>query len=125
MADNTVGRQQNLFPAKFVDQKDDEIERSENPPLTAKDIILRILGIRCTFPNYPYKNYDAHNNNNNNAHDGSYIKVDSYKARCMLEYENLYENLLPPLSILNEKDEKELISNLEKLNFSINSLMAA
>ena len=39
--------------------------------------------------------------------------------------ENLYENLLPPLSILNEKDEKELISNLEKLNFSINSLMAA
>ena len=39
--------------------------------------------------------------------------------------ENLYENLLPPLSILNKKNEKELISNLEKLNFSINSLMAA
>ncbi len=39
--------------------------------------------------------------------------------------EILYENLLPPLSILDEKNEKELISNLEKCNFSINSLMAA
>ena len=39
--------------------------------------------------------------------------------------ENLYENLLPPLSILDEKSEKDLINNLEKFNFSINSLMAA
>jgi len=39
--------------------------------------------------------------------------------------ENLYENLLPPLSILDEKSEKDLINNLEKYNFSINSLMAA
>ena len=39
--------------------------------------------------------------------------------------ENLYENLLPPLSILDEKSEKNLINNLEKFNFSINSSMAA
>ena len=36
-----------------------------------------------------------------------------------------YKNLLPPLSILNSKDEIDLINNLEKLNFSIKSLMAA
>jgi 4-hydroxy-tetrahydrodipicolinate synthase len=36
-----------------------------------------------------------------------------------------YRNVLPPLSILNSQDESELISNLEKLNFSIKSLMAA
>ena len=30
-----------------------------------------------------------------------------------------YKNVLPPLSILNSKDEKELIDNLEKFNFSI------
>jgi 4-hydroxy-tetrahydrodipicolinate synthase len=36
-----------------------------------------------------------------------------------------YKNVLPPLSILNSKDEQELISDLEKLNFSIKSLMAA
>jgi 4-hydroxy-tetrahydrodipicolinate synthase len=29
-----------------------------------------------------------------------------------------YKNILPPLSILNPKDEKELIDNLDKLNFS-------
>ncbi len=36
-----------------------------------------------------------------------------------------YKNVLPPLNILNQQDEKELIDNLNKLNFSINSLMAA
>ena len=36
-----------------------------------------------------------------------------------------YRNLLPPLSILSNKDEKDLMNNLEKLNFSLESLMAA
>ena len=39
--------------------------------------------------------------------------------------ESIYENLLPPLRVLNDKSEKDLINNLEKLNFSIKSLMAA
>ena len=39
--------------------------------------------------------------------------------------ESIYENLLPPLRVLNDKSEKDLITNLEKLNFSIKSLMAA
>ena len=30
----------------------------------------------------------------------------------------IYKNVLPPLSILSSKEEKELIDNLEKLNFS-------
>ena len=36
-----------------------------------------------------------------------------------------YKNVLPPLSLLGTKDEKELIDSLHKLNFSIKSLMAA
>ena len=40
------------------------------------------------------------------------------------ENEN-YRNLLPPLSILNSKDEKELINNLGKLSFSLKPSMAA
>ena len=39
--------------------------------------------------------------------------------------ESIYENLLPPLRVLDAKSEKELINNLEKLNFSIKSFMAA
>ena len=39
--------------------------------------------------------------------------------------ESIYENLLPPLRVLNDKSEKDLINNLEKLNFSFKSLMAA
>ena len=34
-----------------------------------------------------------------------------------------YKNVLPPLNILNPKDEKDLIENLEKLNFSLKPLM--
>ena len=36
-----------------------------------------------------------------------------------------YKNLLPPLSILNSKDETDLINNLEKLNFSLKNTKAA
>ena len=39
--------------------------------------------------------------------------------------ESIYENLLPPLRVLDAKSEKELINNLEQLDFSIKSLMAA
>ena len=37
----------------------------------------------------------------------------------------IYKNVLPPLSILDSNEEKELIDNLEKLNFSTKSTMAA
>ena len=44
---------------------------------------------------------------------------------CYSKKNEYYRNVLPPLSILNSEDENELINNLEKLNFSINSLKAA
>ena len=42
-----------------------------------------------------------------------------------LKKNELYKNVLPPLSTLNSKDEKDLIQNLEKLNFTTKLLMAA
>ena len=30
----------------------------------------------------------------------------------------LYKNILPPLSLLNEKDEKKLLEDLKKLDFN-------
>ena len=38
---------------------------------------------------------------------------------------NIYRNLLPPLSLLNEVDEKNLVQNLKDLNFETKSLLAA
>ena len=35
---------------------------------------------------------------------------------------DIYKNLLPPLSILGDTDKKKLISELNKLNFKIGSL---
>ena len=39
--------------------------------------------------------------------------------------DSIYENLLPPLRILNKEEEIDLLNNLEKLDFSFKSLMAA
>ena len=38
---------------------------------------------------------------------------------------SIYENLLPPLRILNKEEEFDLLNNLEKLDFSFKSSMAA
>ena len=37
----------------------------------------------------------------------------------------IYKNILPPLSLLNEKDEKDLMEKLKNLNFTNKSSMAA
>ena len=39
--------------------------------------------------------------------------------------DSVYENLLPPLRILNKEEEFDLLNNLEKLDFSFKSSMAA
>ena len=39
--------------------------------------------------------------------------------------DKIYKNLLPPLDILNSEDENNLMLNLKKLNFQINSPLAA
>tara|TARA_B100001769_G_C22061359_1_gene570848 strand:+ start:289 stop:1173 length:885 start_codon:yes stop_codon:yes gene_type:complete len=43
----------------------------------------------------------------------------------MSDEDDIYKNLLPPLSLLAEKDKKRLISELNKLNFKLESLKAA
>ena len=37
----------------------------------------------------------------------------------------IYKNILPPLSLLNEKDEKNLLDSLNNLNFTMDSNLAA
>ena len=37
----------------------------------------------------------------------------------------IYKNILPPLSLLNKKDEKNLLDSLDNLNFTMDSNMAA
>ena len=39
--------------------------------------------------------------------------------------DKIYKNLLPPLDTLNSEDENNLMLNLKKLNFQINSPLAA
>ena len=39
--------------------------------------------------------------------------------------DKVYKNILPPLDILNNKDENNLLQNLKKLNFHTNSQLAA
>tara|TARA_B100001996_G_scaffold293199_1_gene233369 strand:+ start:396 stop:1274 length:879 start_codon:yes stop_codon:yes gene_type:complete len=43
----------------------------------------------------------------------------------MTEKNEVYKNILPPLKLLSETDKKELLSNLNKLDFNIQNLEAA
>jgi len=43
----------------------------------------------------------------------------------MAEKNSIYENILPPLKLLNEADKKNLLLNLKKLNFNTEILKAA
>jgi hypothetical protein len=43
----------------------------------------------------------------------------------MSEKNQVYQNLLPPLKLLNELEKKELLSKLKKLNFNMEILKAA
>ena len=43
----------------------------------------------------------------------------------MSNQDEIYKNVLPPVSLLNEKDKQQLIKDLSKLNFTLGSLKAA
>ena len=43
----------------------------------------------------------------------------------MSDEDKIYKNVLPPVSLLNEKDKQKLIEELNKLNFTLGSLKAA
>ncbi len=43
----------------------------------------------------------------------------------MSDEDSAYKNILPPLSLLNTKDKKKLLEELNKFNFTLNSLKAA
>jgi 4-hydroxy-tetrahydrodipicolinate synthase len=40
----------------------------------------------------------------------------------MSNEDKIYKNVLPPVSLLSEKDKIQLIENLNKLNFTLESL---
>jgi 4-hydroxy-tetrahydrodipicolinate synthase len=43
----------------------------------------------------------------------------------MSDENEIYKNVLPPVSLLNEKDKRQLIEELNKFNFTLGSLKAA
>ena len=43
----------------------------------------------------------------------------------MSDKDKSYKNVLPPVSLLSEKDKQQLIEELNKLNFNLGSLKAA
>ena len=54
----------------------------------------------------------------------NYNLISGLHTYCAQE-NNIFRNILPPLSLLNKSDEKELFEKLKKLNFKIKSSLAA
>jgi len=55
---------------------------------------------------------------------GTKITAAHIKAYCA-QNDNIYKNILPPLSLLNRNDEKELMNRLKDLEFYNKSTLAA
>jgi len=53
-----------------------------------------------------------------------YNLISGLHSYCAQE-NKIYKNILPPLSLLDQKDEKDLMEKLKNLNFTNKSLMAA
>ena len=54
------------------------------------------------------------------------INLPEISIDCFVDKENeIYKNILPPLSLLNKIEEKDLIDNLKDLDFTNKSLLAA
>ena len=53
-----------------------------------------------------------------------YNLISGLHSYCAKE-NDIFRNVLPPLSLLSKEDEKELFENLKSLNFKIKSLLAA
>ena len=53
-----------------------------------------------------------------------YNLISGLHSYCSQENE-IYKNILPPLSLLNKTNEKDLVNTLKKLNFTNNSSLAA
>ena len=73
----------------------------KNLPQTSNE---KLCGIRASFDNY-------------NLISGLHT--------LMSEKNQIYQNLLPPLKLLNEAEKKEFFLNLKKLNFNMETLKAA
>jgi 4-hydroxy-tetrahydrodipicolinate synthase len=54
----------------------------------------------------------------------NYNLISGLHTYCAQE-NDIFKNILPPLSLLNKSDEKELFEKLKKLNFKIKSSLAA
>ena len=59
----------------------------------------------------------------------NYIKnfLPNYKTKnkSKIIEDQIYKNVVPPISLLNEKDKKQLIADLGKLDFTLESLKIA
>ena len=59
-------------------------------------------------------------------HDVFYaLDIDYSSEEAVALSDKIYENILPPLRILNENERKDLLNRLKSLNFTIKSRMAA
>ena len=78
--------------------------------------------------------YDDFNNGNDQSYNQKLIDVrntfEKYNLISSLhtffsKNDGIYKNLLPPLSLLNDLEEKDLMQSLKTLNFESNSKLAA
>ena len=138
------------FPDQIIGVKDSSYNLFENLKLENFSILpgselklLKGLELGCTgiitatcnvTAQLSRKVYDDFSSGNKQTYNDKLCEVrslfDNYNLISGLhtyysKENNIYKNILPPLSLLNEKDEKTLMDNLNNLNFTMDSTLAA
>ena len=62
---------------------------------------------------------------NQGAIEAQYQMLCFIDSDIIIEKNSIYKNLLPPLKLLDETEQNDLLSNLKKLNFDMEVLKAA
>ena len=135
------------FPKQIVGVKDSSYNLYENLKIDNFSVmpgselkLLKGLELRCdgiitatcnVTAHLSRKVYDDFNEKNTQTKNENLCRVrgtfDQYNLisglhSFMSDQDNTYKNVVPPVSLLNEKDKKQLLEDLGKLNFTLESL---
>ena len=129
--DSSYNLYENLKINNFSVMPGSETKLLKGLELGCSGIITATTNVTSALAREVYDNYfDKSSIDSNNKLCDVRVAFEKYNLisglhSFMSEKNEIYKNVLPPLKLLTEIDKKELLSNLNKLDFNVDNLKAA
>ncbi len=129
--DSTYNLFQNLKIENFSIMPGSETKLLEGLEVGCSGIITATCNVTCQLSRKVYDDFYSSKEQlyNQKLKDvrsvfDKYNLISALHTLCSKE-DQIYKNILPPLSLLNKIDEEDLLKNLKKINFKLDSQLAA